>query len=99
MSDSEIEIMLENAAGGILEEAKALTKSDLVYSVIVKLEGIRVTEDEKERLFDRYVDKYVSVYGYSADYVKKNLSSEIYSSMLYDKTTEFLLTNNNVKDN
>ena len=88
--------MLEDAAGAILEEAKALTKSDLVYSAIVKLENISISESEKERLFDKYVEKYVSVYGYNAEYVKKNMADEIYDSMLYDKTTEFLIKNNNL---
>lgn len=97
-SDSEIERLLEDSAGKILDEAKALTKSDLVYSVIVKIEKISVSADEKERLFDKYVEKYVSVYGYNAEYVKKNMADAIYSSMLYDKTTEFLLTNNNIKE-
>ncbi len=98
MSDSEIDTMLENARENIIAEARALTKSDLVYAVIVKLEGISITEDEKLRLFDKYVDKYVSVYGYSAEYVSENMADEIYSSMLFDKTTEFLLTNNVIKE-
>jgi FKBP-type peptidyl-prolyl cis-trans isomerase (trigger factor) len=97
-SKSEVEIMLEDAAGRILDEAKSLTKSDLVYSAIVKLENISISESEKERLFDKYVEKYVSVYGYNTEYVKANMEDEIYASMLYDKTTEFLLTNNNIKE-
>ena len=96
-SKDEIDALLEESEESILAEARALTKSDLVYAAIVKLEGISVTEDEKAALFDRYVEKYVSVYGYGAEYVKQNMADEIYSSMLYDKTTEFLLTNNNVK--
>ena len=84
-------------SGSIFEEAKALTKKDLVYSAIVKLEGISLSPEEKEGLFDKYVEKYVSVYGYNAEYVRENMAEEIYSSMLYDKTTEFLLKNNNVK--
>ena len=96
-SKDEIDALLEESEKSILAEARALTKSDLVYAAIVKLEGISVTEDEKAALFDRYVEKYVSVYGYGAEYVKQNMADEIYSSMLYDKTTEFLLTNNNVK--
>ena len=96
-SDDEIEAMLKGAQENILAEAKELTKSDLVYAAIVKIENISVSEEEKTRLFDKYVEKYVSTYGYGIEYVKENMSDEIYSSMLYDKTTEFLLTNNNVK--
>ncbi len=84
-------------SGSIIEEAKALTKSDLVYSAIVKLEGITVTDEEKERLFQKYVENYVSVYGYTEEYVRAEMAEEIYASMLYDKTTEFLLKNNTVK--
>lgn len=84
-------------SGSILKEAKALTKSDLVYSAIVKIEGISVTDTEKEKLFDKYVENYVSLYGYSEEYVKEKMTDEIYRSMLYDKTTEFLLKNNEVK--
>ena len=96
-TESEIEAMLESSVDDILAEAKELTKSDLVYAAIVKLEGISVSESQKESLFDKYVEKYVSVYGYTAEYVKENMADAIYSSMLYDKTTEFLLNNNNVK--
>lgn len=84
-------------SGSIFEEAKALAKSDLVYSAIVKLENIKVTDEERERLFDKYVENYVSVYGYSEEYVKTEMADEIYDSMLYDKTTEFLLRNNNIR--
>ena len=78
----------------ILEEAKKLTRSDLVYAAVVRAEGIALTEDEKIDLFDKYVDKYVEEYGYTADYVRAEMADEIYGSMLYDKTTEFLLISN-----
>ena len=78
----------------ILHEAKNLTKKDMAYALIVKLEGISLTDGEKDAYFDRYVDKYVENYGYSEDYVKSNMSELIYDSMLYDKTTEFLILNN-----
>lgn len=80
--------------GDILREAKELTKGDLLYAVVQKRESIALTEEEKQTLFDRYVDKYVSEYGYTEEYVSENLSDEIYGSMLYDKTTEFLIVNN-----
>ena len=78
----------------ILHEAKDLTKKDMAYALIVKLEGISLTDGEKDAYFDRYVDKYVENYGYSKDYVKSNMTELIYDSMLYDKTTEFLILNN-----
>ena len=80
--------------GDILAEAKALTKSDVVYAIIVKKEGISVSATEKQQLFSKYVDKYVAEYGYTKEYVESNMSDEIYGSMLYDKTTEFLIVNN-----
>ena len=53
-----------------------------------------LTDEEKEVHFDRYVDKYVSDWGYDRDYVAKNLADLVYDSMLYDKTTEYLIVNN-----
>lgn len=84
----------------LVAEARELVKKDLVYLYIVEKEGIAITEDEKQSLFDRYVAAYVSEYGYSAEYVKANMSELIYDSMLYDKTLEFLILNNTfVADN
>lgn len=78
----------------IRTEAEQMTLGDLVYHALLRAEGIALSEEEKSRLFDRYVDKYVEDYGYSRDYVLENMADEIYSSMLYDKATEFLITNN-----
>ena len=75
-------------------EARALVKKDLVFMYIVEAEQISVSEAEKEELFGRYVDKYVSEYGYRREYVTENMRELIYESMLYDKTTEYLLINN-----
>lgn len=91
------EAMLEKLAlneGDILREAKELTKSDIIYAMIVKKESISLTDRDRSELFDRYVEKYVSEYGYTEEYVGTNLADEIYGSMLYDKTTEFLIINN-----
>ena len=91
------EEMLESLGideGGILKEAKALTKGDILYAIILKRENISLSEDEKQTHFSKYVDKYVSEYGYTKEYVEENLAEEIYGSMLYDKTTEFLIVNN-----
>ena len=81
--------------GEILREAKALTKRDVICAIIQKSEDITLSDDEKQTHFARYVEKYVFEYGYSEDYVHANMADEIYSSMLYDKTTEFLILNNN----
>ena len=56
--------------------------------------GIEITQEEKDRLFERYVTKYIEDYGYSRDYVIGNMTDEIVESMRYDKTTEFLITHN-----
>ena len=80
--------------GMIHEEARDLTKKDILCAIIQKKEGILLTEEEKQTHLDRYVEKYVSEYGYSEDYVRTNMTEEIYGSMLYDKTTEFLILNN-----
>ena len=80
----------------ILERSKSMTKKDILVAQIAKLENIYITDDEKTLYFDKYVAKYVSEYGYDADYVTENMAKEIHSSMLYDKITEFLILNNNI---
>ncbi len=78
----------------IIEEAQELTKSDLAYALVLKAEGISLTEDEKAAHFEKYVSKYVLELGYSEEHVRNNMTDSIYESMLYDKTTEFLIVNN-----
>lgn len=78
----------------IIKKAKEMTKRDILYSTVVKLEGISLSEQEKQTHFARYVAKYVSEYGYTEEYVTENMTELIYDSMLYDKTTEFLIINN-----
>ena len=80
--------------GDILREAKELTQGDIIYAIVVKKENISLSDGEKQTLFPKYVDKYVSEYGYTKEYVEQNMADEIYGSMLYDKTTEFLIVNN-----
>ena len=75
-------------------EAKEMAIDDVIYELVRRAENITLSEEEKESLFDKYVDKYVEDYGYTKSYVKKNMSELIYDSMLYDKTTEFLIKNN-----
>ncbi len=78
----------------LVSEAKKLVGDDLIGMALRADAGIELTEDEKDRLFDRYVEKYAYDWGYNTAYVKENLSDEVYDSMLYDKTTEYLLKNN-----
>ena len=78
----------------IEDDAKKLVKEDLVQLAIIKAEGIEITEDEKAKFLDKYVEKYVTNYGYSEDYVRKNLIEEIYKSMIYDKMIEYLVLKN-----
>ena len=75
-------------------EAKALVADDLIVRAVQADAGIALTEDEKTRLFDKYANKYVQDFGYDREYVKENLSELIYESMLYDKTTEYLILKN-----
>lgn len=79
------------------EAARELVKKDIVYYYIVESEGIAVTENEKSELFEKYVDKYSTDYHYDRDYIIANMTNEIYASMLYDKTVEYLKQNNNFK--
>ena len=91
---SELLESLGISAADIEAEAKKYVKEDLVQLAIVKAEGIELTDAEKERLLDRYVKKYVEDYGYTEDYVRNNLTKEIYKSMLFDKMLEYLMLNN-----
>lgn len=78
----------------IRAEAEALVAADLAYRAVREAADITLTDEEKATHFDRYVDKYVSDWGYDRDYVVKNLSTLVYDSMLYDKTTEYLIVHN-----
>ena len=79
-------------------QAKEMYEKDIIYSAIVKKENISVSDDEKAKFFDKYVEKYAQIYSRDEDYVKENMSEEIYSAMLYDKTTEFLIVNNYITE-
>ncbi len=82
------------SAVSMRDEAEEMVRADLVYHAVRKKADITLTEAEKEKLFDRYVDKYVDDWGYDRQHVVQNLSDLIYDSMLYDKTTEFLILHN-----
>ncbi len=89
--------LLENrgiSEDDMLDEAKMLVKKDLVFAYIVEAEKISLSDAEKQEHFDKYVDKYVETYSYKREYVVENMSELIYESMLYDKTTEYLIINN-----
>lgn len=76
-------------------DAKRLVKKDLIFELIRRNEDITLSDEEKSEFFDKYVKKYAESYGYSEEYVREELSNLVYESMLYDKTVEFLIVNNN----
>ncbi len=78
----------------MIEDARALTRSDLVLHAVIKAEGIVLTDDDKRNNFERYVMKFVVDYGYSEEYVRSNMTEQIYDTMLFDKTVELLITLN-----
>ena len=78
----------------LLEQAKSLVVKDIILTTVQKKEGITLSDSDKEKFFDRYVEKYAELYGYEKAYVKENLVDEVYQTMLYDKTMEFLILNN-----
>ena len=75
-------------------DAERMAIDDVLFEIIKRTEAIVLEESEKQAYFDRYVEKYVEDYGYGEEYVRKELSDEVYDSMLYDKVCEFLITNN-----
>ncbi len=94
VSEEEAMVALETSHEQMETDARALVADDLIYRAVLADAGIGLTEDEKTRLFDKYADKYVADFGYDRDYVKENLADLVYDSMLYDKTTEYLILKN-----
>ena len=78
----------------IRSEAESMAIDDVIYELVRRDADITLREDEKSKFFEKYVEKYVEDYGYSREYVVENMTDEIYDSMLYDKTTEFLIAYN-----
>ena len=78
----------------IRSEAESMATDDVIYELVRRDADITLREDEKSKFFEKYVGKYVEDYGYSREYVVENMTDEIYDSMLYDKTTEFLIAYN-----
>ena len=96
MSYDELMTSLGKTSEDIENEAKEYVKSDLVRLAIIETEGLHLTDDEKARLFDKYAYKFEVTYGYTTEYVRENLTDEIYDAMQHDKMMEFLLLNNDV---
>ena len=78
----------------LVAEAKTLVFEDLVGMALHADAGISLTEEEKDKFFDKYAEKYAYDGGYNLAYVEEELSEQVYGSMLYDKTTEYLLKYN-----
>ena len=76
----------------MLSESKQLTAEDLVFVSLVKTEKIQLTQADKDAHFEKYVELFVSKYGYTEAYVREYLEEKIYETMLYDKTLEALIS-------
>ncbi|MBO5415889.1 MAG: hypothetical protein J6A83_04595 [Clostridia bacterium] len=79
----------------MIAEARELTRDDLVFAAVVKAENISLSDADKNNNFDKYVEKFVDSYGYGEEYVRENMSEQIYETMLFDKMLEKLITLNN----
>lgn len=94
MTYAELIDALELTEADVENEARGLAKAELVAMAIIAEEGITLTDDEKARLFDKYVEKIAAELGKEISYVKENLANEVYDTMLRDKMIEFLITQN-----
>ena len=94
MSYTELLEALGLAEEDVKNEAKDLAKAELVAMAIIEKESILLTNEEIDRLFDRYAQKIAEELGKDVSYVKENLSDEVYDTMLRDKMIEFLITQN-----
>ena len=94
VSEEEAMMALGTSREEIAADAKRRVAEDLVVLAVQADAGIALTDDEKTRLFDKYADKYVADFGYDREYVRENLAEVVYDSMLYDKTTEYLILKN-----
>lgn len=82
----------------IAEEARELAIDDVIFELVRKSENIELSTAEKSEYFDKYVKKYVEDYGYTEQYVRENLADSVFSSMLHDKVTEYLIANNTITE-
>jgi hypothetical protein len=94
VSYEEALVALELTEEGMLSDAKALVAADMIEMALRKDAGIALTDEEKEKYFDKYAEKYAYDWGYNLADVEENRREEVYGIMLYDKTTEYLLKHN-----
>ena len=80
----------------IYDTAKSMVKNDLVLEYIIADADITLSDAEKAAHTDKYAEKFTELYGYDTDYIKEHMLDQVYSSMLYDKTVEYLILNNTV---
>lgn len=78
------------------ENARALVKDDLALLYIINDAGVTLSDGEVAAHTDKYAERLSEIYGYDAEYIKQNMSEQIYDAMLSDKTMEFLLSKNTV---
>ena len=78
----------------VKNEAKSLATSELVTMAVIEKEALSLTDEEIERLFDKYAEKIASEIGKDVSHVKESLVDEVYDTMLRDKMIEFLITQN-----
>lgn len=76
------------------DEARELLKEDMMLHALLVAENISLSDEDKEKYFDKYVQKYVTDLGYNESYVREHMRQEIYDSMLYDKALEKLISLN-----
>ena len=86
--------LLGTSEENMMSEARALTADDLIFYALLEAENIELTDTDKENNFDRYVAKFISDYGYDEQYIKENMTEEIYETMLHDKMLERLISLN-----
>ena len=82
----------------MMNEAKRLVAEDLVLYALIEAEGVELSEAEKQNNLERYIQKFVDAYGYDEEYVRENMTEQIYDTMLFDKLLEKLIIMNEFAD-
>lgn len=75
----------------MLKEAQYKTAADLVRLAIIEAEEIELTEEDKNKHADKYIERCATDYGYTKEYIRENLMDEIYDIMLEEKMMEKLV--------
>lgn len=75
----------------VAKEAREMVRTDLVLAYVTAEAGLALSDGEKAEHYDRYADRYVSEYGYGREYVDEHMRDEVFESMQYDKTMEYLI--------